>query len=363
MCGFFSPAIHNIHLLRFQMDVTLYRNVSWGGWASDIRYTTNLLDNLPDNVRGYSIRAPSLPFIKHYLHKEVIYPLAARGHQGDVNHISDHSYAGLLRALDPSKTLVTCQDLIPLDAPGEASKLGLMRYRLNVSCLPRAAKIIAVSQSTKDALMRHFNIADESIEVVYHGVGGVFKPLHDRGFLRKKHGFTNPTILHVGSSYPRKNVRFILEVLKDIEGANLVKVGFLNRSDRRFMAREGLSTRVLQIDPPLDDIRLNGYYNMADLLFMPSLHEGFGHPVTEAMAAGCPVLCSDIPVFHELFDGAVEFTSPYDVGEAGSKVRDMLASDRTKLARKGLDKAGELTLQREADSTYKVYEEVHEQRR
>src|SRR3989338_1826814 len=115
-------------------------------------YAQGLLKYMPSNVEGFGIDVCGPSFIHYYFTKEIVYPKIAARNQGDINHIIDHSYCGLLKAMDPKRTIVTCHDLIPLLYPEAVSRIGKMRYQLNIKFLPGAAKIITGSQFTKQAI-------------------------------------------------------------------------------------------------------------------------------------------------------------------------------------------------------------------
>lgn len=347
-------------LTKTKMKVVLFKNVVGENRPSMDHYAEELLGSMPDNVEGFTIQAKKFPFFRHYYHKEIIYLYVSGKNQGDVNHISDHSYAGLLRCLDPKKTVVTCHDLIPLDRPQESSVLGRIRYRLNVKYLSRAAKIIAVSQHTKQCVLRHLSIPEEKISVVYNGVSRNFRVLDDRDRLKTKYGVGRKTLLHVGTSYPRKNVELILNLLIKRGDVGLIKVGGFTEKQGYLIGKNTLGGRIKQYGS-VDENTLVELYNVADALVMPSFAEGFGIPVLEAMACGCPVVCSDIEVFHELYDKAAVFADPHSLDDSLSKLDAVLSDSNlvNKLIKKGLEKSKEFSWRKCAQETYKIYEEIY----
>ncbi|UCG34870.1 MAG: glycosyltransferase family 4 protein [Candidatus Omnitrophota bacterium] len=345
------------------MKVVLFKNVIGEGRPAMDLYPDELLKHMPLNVEGFTIKAKRLPFVAHYFHKELVYPKVATNNQGDVNHISDHSYAGLIKYLDPQKTIITCHDLIPLDNPGETSFLGRQRYWFNVKWLPRAANIIAVSGWTKKCILKHFDYPEEKIHVIYEGVSEKIKPLNNKIELKNKYNIKLNTILHVGTSFPRKNIDIILNLLVKRPDLMLLKVGEFAKRHKSYIKENKLESRIRQF-VGLHNDRLLEIYNLADALVMPSFAEGFGWPVLEAMGCGCPVICSDIEVFRELHDGVAVFVNPNDVDDLGSKLDLVLNRPFFKddLIKKGLGRIKSFSWETCAQQTYKIYEEVYNER-
>ena len=109
------------------------------------------------------------------------------------------------------------------------------RYWYNVKHLPRVTKIIAVSNCTKNSLVKHFNYPEKNIHVVYNGVSEEFKVLDNREELRTKYAIKTRTVLHVGTSFPRKNLEIILKVISRKENLILIKVGGFTKKQIDFM--------------------------------------------------------------------------------------------------------------------------------
>lgn len=346
------------------MNVVLFENVIGENRPSMMRYPRELLTCMPANVKNFTRTAPALPFFRHYFYKELLYPFACARHQKNINHISDHSYAGLLRYIDPKKTVVTCHDLIPLQKTQESSFLGRKRFGFNVNMLTKAARIIAISNCTKAAILDSFDYPQEKIKVVYYGVSEDFKVMDKRNFYKKEYGLNSKTILQVGNSHPRKNVDIILKLLLKNKNITFIKVGSFAKHHCEYINKHNLQSRILQKNNIDSNIEMAKLYNIADVLLMPSFAEGFGWPILEAMACGIPVVCSDIGVFHELFDGAALFTNPYDISDLERKV-NMIFNEQNLtrgLVDKGLKKAKDFSWEKCASQTYKVYKEVFDEK-
>ncbi|MFC1548652.1 glycosyltransferase family 4 protein [Candidatus Omnitrophota bacterium] len=346
------------------MKVVLFKNVIGEYRPSMIRYGNEICDNMLGNTRDFTIKAANLPFVKYFLHKEFIYPFIAAKNQGDVNHILDHSYAGLIRFMEKKKTIITCHDLSPLDFPEERARFHGLRCWLNLRLLPCANRIIAVSEATKRSILKHFDYPEDRIHVIYCGVSGGFKVLGDRDGLRRKYGINSKAVMHVGGSWPRKNVEIILRFLRERKDITLIKVGPFSDENRDYISKHDLGDRIIHMGSgESDDEQLAELYNAADVTLMPSFYEGFGLPVAEAMACGCPVICSDIDVFREVGGDAVIFVDPWNVQDLATKADVVFknTSLRNDMAKKGIERAKKFRWGNSAKETYKIYEMIYDE--
>jgi hypothetical protein len=156
------------------MRVTLFRDLPTEHWYSMERYADELEGWLPRfgcDVKSFVSMRP-LPSLRgvpntllNYIWRSVIYPGAAKSRQLDVNHIIDHSYAHLIKALDANKTIVTCHDIAPLalkEGKGIARRLWNESFREMLS----ARRIIADSEFTRDEILSHADYPKDRIRVV-----------------------------------------------------------------------------------------------------------------------------------------------------------------------------------------------------
>lgn len=236
----------------------------------------------------------------------------------EIAHIVDHSESFLLPAVRASLRIVHCHDLIPLVESRiyrhQLSRcLGRMLYTQSVRYLPLADGVIACSQATARDVHNLLGVPVKHLRTVPHGVDTDFftpVPQEIRCQLREKHGFSprEKVLLHVGSNALYKNVPTILHVAASLldEGhpVKLVKAGQrLTPPLQRLANQLGFATRIVQVENP-DDTLLRELYRACDVLVFPSLREGFGLPVLEALACGTPAVVSDAPGLAE-WAGAV----------------------------------------------------------
>jgi glycosyltransferase involved in cell wall biosynthesis len=234
----------------------------------------------------------------------------------------------------------------------------------------RAAKVITVSQYSARDIAELYGVPNDRIAVIYNGVSDAFQPgPHPAALdaLRRRFGWgTAPYILFVGGADPRKNhetlVRAYASRLPALKEYTLVMVG---RAEHRFgniantAAACGVSERVLCTGPlNLDEMKV--LYAHAEVFVLPSIYEGFGMPVLEAMACGTPVITSNTTSLPEVAGDAAALVDPWSVeGLADTLVRVMEdPMRRATLRARGFLRSKEFTWRRAAHETLEVYREV-----
>ena len=349
------------------MRVNIFKNTELDSSISMHVYANNLIQRLIGlrglEINSISIRGTRLPFIKDAISKDLFYPLYASSQKADVNHILDHSYGSLAYLLDPRKTVVTCHDLNPLEYPPQSTWLGRERFLYNIRGMLRAKYIIADSESTKKTILKYFDYQGE-IKVIYLGVDHEFACIEDE---EKKKELKNKYklhlfkkyLLHVGVSYPYKNVEILLRNLKFIPNCGLIKVGSFSKLQERLISKLNLSSRIMQFKN-IDKSTLIELYNIADVLVFPSFCEGFGLPVLEAMACGCPVICSQIPILSEIGANIPFFINPHSDFELQKAVLHVLNNGeaRGKMIRLGLEQVKKFKWEYTAGEVAKVYQRI-----
>ncbi len=358
------------------MKITHYRDLATERWHSMERYADELARKLPElgcEIESFAPVRP-LPNLRgaantamNYVWRTLVYPHAARNHQGEINHIVDHSYAHLIHALDPRKTLVTCHDIAPLalnQGQGIARRLWDQSFR----AMLHASRIITDSLFTRDEILRHADYPKECISVVPLGVGEeFFTPVQkeDTRAQREQHHLTSRRIiLHVGSCEPRKNVELILHALQDLgdlDSTFLQIGGCFSHAQLRLIDGLKLRQRVQQI-PFADEHQLRAWYQIADAFVLPSYYEGFGLPILEAMAMRAPVICSNTTSLPEVAGDAALLVDPHNPSALAEAIRSVLTDPvlSADLRRRGLERSGLYTWEATARKTLQVYEQIIE---
>lgn len=317
--------------------------------AADLRVTEALAP------AAFTARAGRL---RRFWSKRVAYPWRVRRlPAADVYHLLDHSFAHLLPHLpDGARIVATVHDLAPLDAPGDLAEAQVRRFRETVAHLRRAARLIAVSRYTAARLAAHLGVPAADITVVPMGVDtGVFAP---QAPVR-----SGAYVVSVGSSAPRKNLPTLVDALgvaaEHIPGLTLVRVGDPLTESLRARLAQILGGRVVE-EGLADDRRLAGLYAGALALLLPSRLEGFGLPVLEAMACGCPVVCSDAAALPEAGGTAALYFDPDDGAAAGAHLVTLAAQAvrRAELIAAGRAHAARFSWERHVTELARIYREV-----
>jgi glycosyltransferase involved in cell wall biosynthesis len=270
-------------------------------------------------------------------------------------HICDHSnamYADAAAANVP--VVVTCHDLIAVrSALGEdlhcpVSFTGRLLQRWILRSLRRADAVVCVSHATRDDAEQLISRRGPSpkLEVISNGLNYPYQkltPPEASERLRNVSGLTSPFVLHVGSNLPRKNRDAVLRIFarnKDKWDARLVMAGDPLDSEQVCLARRlEIIDRIVEIKDASDEM-LEALYSSAIALVYPSLSEGFGWPIIEAQACGCPVVCSNIPPMPETAGGAGLFHDATDeAGFAADMLRLNDAAERAIWSEKSLRNA------------------------
>jgi glycosyltransferase involved in cell wall biosynthesis len=267
----------------------------------------------------------------------VWYPvgLARRAHSLDVLHCT--TFRGPVRTEVP--TVLTVHDLAILRAPEVFPRWHRLYGRVGLRRVLRAASaIVAVSEFSRDETIELVGVPPERIRVIAHGVDPVFS--HDG--LRAEGEY----VLAVATLEPRKNLRRAVEAAR-VAGVELRVVGARGWGDVEVDGWVG----------EIPDAELAALYRGAACVLYPSLYEGFGLPVLEAMACGTPVVTSAATAMEEVAGGAAVLVDPLDVTAIASGVHQAL-DRRDELVTAGLARASEFTWERTADAVVELWSEL-----
>jgi glycosyltransferase involved in cell wall biosynthesis len=283
-------------------------------------------------------------------------------HPPEVLFVPSHT----LPLVTPRATVATIHDLGYLHFPNEHPRLTRwLRRGANRWSAHRATQVVAISEATRDDLIRFEHVDPARISVVHHGCAPRFRPVRDAAQLdavRTRFGLDAPYFLFVGTLQPRKNLERLLQAF-DLAAATrpgllLALGGAIGWQSERFQ-------RALQHMRARDRVRLLGYVDDDDLpvllsgavgLAFPSLYEGFGLPALEAMACATPVLTSNTSSLPEVVGEAGLLVDPLDVSAIAAGLGSLADSPdlREDLGRRGLARAAGFTWQRAAEQTLAV---------
>ncbi len=325
--------------------------------------------------RGYLRNADRL------INRFVDYPNWIHGREDgyDLFHLVDHSYSQLVHRLPAGRTVVTCHDLDTFRCVLEPEREPRPRWfqamtRSILHGFQKTAQVIAVSESTRRELIRFGLFPKERITVIPNGVHPACSPQTNvaDGELAKllQVDAQVPVIASVGSTLPRKRLDVLLRVFaavrRQFPGLRLIRAGALTAEQRQLAHELGIEDAITTL-PFLERDLLAALYRRATLLLQTSEAEGFGLPVVEAMACGCPVVASDIPILREVADAAAAYCAVGDeaawTGTVAGLLRESFEQPSAWDARRelGIKRAARFSWAENARQTVKVYRMIAEQ--
>lgn len=248
---------------------------------------------------------------------------------------------------------------------------GLPRFVHSIQkrmALQKARGVICISESTKRDLLKFVSgVPEERIRVIHLGYSDEFRPCHEieRKGLCDNASFNDlPYLVYVGDRGSYKNFPLAVQAVSQLPGYGLVVVGggALNRSDQALL-NEKLQGRHLHLDR-LPNEKLNSLYNSAHALIYPSSYEGFGIPVIEAMAAGCPVIASNTSSIPEAAGNAGLLVDDLSAVAFGARVRELENSSlREVVIQRGFENVKRFSWERCYQETIAFYREILEDTR
>lgn len=226
----------------------------------------------------------------------------------------------------------------------------------------RAAKIIAISENTKKDIINILNVNPNKIKVIYHGTS-ILANGYDQN-INNLSSLPENYILFVGSRRLYKNFYFFLEsitpLLKKNGDLHIVCAGGgpFSLEETKFMKNLGVESRVVQYT--IGDKLLASLYNKANLLTFPSVYEGFGLPVLEAFACGCPIALSRSSSLPEIAEDAAVYFDPKDAVSMREVIEEMMSNKGLKddLRLKGYEQLKKFSWEKTAKETESLYKEL-----
>lgn len=275
------------------------------------------------------------------------------------------------------KTVVTVHDLTPLVFPKyfPVGIRGNLKWQLQKIALRGSNAIITDSECSKKDIMRFTGIHSEKINVVYLAAGEEFKRIENGKLrienLRKKYYLSEKFVLYVGDVTWNKNLPRFLEAInktkiplvmvgkalieKNFDRNNpwnqdLIKVQKLIKNNKRII--------LLGFVPQEDLVML---YNAATVFAMPSLYEGFGLPILEAMSCGCPVVTTKNGSLSEVAGEAAYYVNPYNIDSIIYGIKEIFTKEdlQKSFSQKGILQAKQFSWKKTAEQTIRIYEKTN----
>lgn len=275
-----------------------------------------------------------------YVDKFILFPFTLQDAMewADVVHICDHSNAMYVRHFSRRPHLVTCHDLIAIrSATGELKPhgtrwTGRQLQRLILRSLERAQHVVCVSRATERDLLRSSRLNSSAISVIHNGLDYGYPAPVDA----TKHGVLGLStgqrfLLHVGGNQWYKNRLGLLHIFRSVKkysqagDLSLVMAGEpFTREMRAYVAENCLEDSVIELTDVAEE-GLHTLYSTAAMMLFPSLYEGFGWPIIEAQAYGCPVVTSNRPPMDEIGGQGAVYVDPENIDSAGAAIVESLS--------------------------------------
>ena len=306
-----------------------------------------------------------MPKVSSYVRTPVVLPWLAHKNQLDVLHVQ---YTA--PPYSPCPYVVSMHDVVALRFPETMPWRERTRLRLlSGKTLQHAARIFVLTKAMQRDIQTFYDIPDSRFDLVQPAVEPVFKPVDDdtaKAAVQKKYQLPDTFVLYVGQLQPRKNLIRLAEACNRIKSQGIeVQLVIVGKKawlyDDMLSALERLNSSVT--------IHFTGYvsqedlpilYNMAQVFAFPSLYEGFGIPVLEALACGTPTLISTDPALCEVAGGAALSCDPCDVSAIADTLLVLLTDSdtRERCKKDGPVRASFFSTQRMAKAAFNGYHAI-----
>ena len=322
---------------------------------------------LPSRVRVAtpSRRVPRLVWM------QTLAVTALREVEADVVHFTN----GMLPLMSPVPTVVTIHDMsLRLYPRYHPPRRVILNRPLVDLAARRADAIITPSESAKRDIVRIYNLDPHRVHVVYEAAAPSFARVHDPAALervRQRYGLGQRLILYVGTIEPRKNLPMLIDAFAARRRTGELSHQLVCVGPYGWLSR-GIDDQIATSDAG-GAIKFTGYvpfedlpalYSLAEMFVYPSMYEGFGLPVVEAMACGVPVITGRTPALSEVGGGAVVEVERIEAESLGRALVDVAASRdrRAELSGLGLARAASFSWQRAARESLEIYRETAERK-
>lgn len=278
----------------------------------------------------------------------------------------------------PVPRVMSVMDLSYLFFPELFNKSDLYQLRnWTAYSVKKAKRVLTISNSSRDDIIREYGVSNEKVVTIYPGIKEVItlKPhIYSMNVLKAKYGISDNYILFVGTLQPRKNITRLIEAFaetlthaernaelrkKNLQLVIVGKKGWLYEPILQTPENLGIEDKVKFLDGVNDD-ELTLFYKHAICYVLPSLYEGFGLPVLEAMQYGCPVITSSVSSLPEAGGKAALYVDPGNVEDIAKKMMQLITDEKLRdaLIVKGNEQVKMFSWEKTARETLKVLEEV-----
>ncbi len=301
------------------MKIKYYKNFKEDNRPSMEQYSDQLINYQKENFKNFEVDffRPKVDFIsnfiklkkwrlrylRYYSYSNQIKKLSYH----DIAHVCEQQYAQLIKCLNSRVKFITVHDLVPIVFENQLNKNPfLSKYSLKY--LKFYNKVFAISQNTKNDILKYTDCPEDKIIIIKRSVENFFndEPINKNEICRRFKIPANKKIILISGNIFYKNLKTSLKVLNELKKERndfvFVHIGSNNQIDG-----DKIDNQILIKIPFLERRELPYIYKISSILFYPSIYEGFGMPLLEAMSCGIPIVCSD------------NSSIPEVVGDAGLK--------------------------------------------
>ena len=325
----------------------------------------------------YSDKAITVPFSHPRLHQQLLtghrwlwkqlwMPIEQVRSQIDLFYVPSYSTP----VFNPRKSVVTIHDMIYTRHPEWTDRLERWRFATIVKHSARfASRIIAVSETTRRDILELTGISPVKVVVIYPGLDTQFHQVPETDLTRiaRRLDISDPFVLYVGSLHHRRNIGRLIQAFAAVKEKlrlphKLVLSG-LNQFQfselEQWIADTQLVNEVLYFGYVTDE-ELVALYNLAEIFVFPSLYEGFGLPVLEAMACGTPVVTSNVSSLPEVAGDAAILVDPTSTAELATAIERLLTDLplRHEMIARGLERCQKFSWRKAAQDTIALFREA-----
>lgn len=316
------------------------------------------LPDLPKTRSNWTYRV--IPFPKLWTQTRLPFDLYTHSPRPDVFFSLTH-YAP---RWSPIPSVVAIMDLGFLSSPEQFTPKDLHQLTSWTGySIRQAAKILTISEFTKQTIIDHFHYPAGNISIAYPGVDlAVFKPTSNQKVLQK-YQISTPYFLYLGSLKPNKNIQRLIQAFKELKNSkySLVIAGkkaWLYDQIFKLVSDLNLGSRVI-FTGFVEDDEVPILMSMASAFALPSLYEGFGIPVIEAMACNTPAVISKIASLPEVAGPAGIYVDPYSVDSIKIGLVTAIGPQRSKFVSAGLVRVKSFSWANSAQQTINLLESIH----
>jgi glycosyltransferase involved in cell wall biosynthesis len=277
--------------------------------------------------------------------------------------------------LSPVPSIISVMDVSYLKFPEMFKSADLYQLRnWTAYSVKNAKKVLTISNSSRDDIIKSYSVSKDKVITIYPGIKDIVS-LEPRVFgmnqLKSKYHISDNFLLFVGTLQPRKNIVRLIEAFSLLEtgdkglGTRDLQLVIIGRRGWQYEeileapAKFGVEDNVKFLENIQDD-ELTVFYKYALCYVLPSLYEGFGLPVLEAMQRDCPVITSNVSSLPEAGGDAALYVDPEDVNDIAEKIKKLIEDKklREELIEKGRKQVKKFSWEKAAEETFEILKQV-----